>query len=279
MIDHRTITIESKPAAEGEKSRSFRVELLAWVVANSLWEMGSTAKERILRPVFLAFAGSASASRAFVANLQIGHTAREGKSGLGFEVPRSAGFCYESFPRGEGCVTLAYLPPVFSWQPGTTEEGAISFVAMPPTAWVDAQAAALAGALGSEAREAAIAAYFVAFLDARSPLPIANDLRFHLELFRAARQQSWCSASTGRDTDPGGFDAEGVTAVGFEAPVLCDVTPPIFAQFLAEQTARLLPRQPFPEVLPHGPTRVRRSRRLLPHSPETPVQLSLFGGL
>jgi hypothetical protein len=280
VIDHKTITIESKPAAEGEKSRSFSVELLAWVVASSLWEMGSTPKERVLRPVFMALAGSASASRAFLANLQAGRTAREDrKGGLSFEVPRSAGFRYESFPRGEGCLTLVYLPPVFSWQPGTTEEGTISFVAMPPTAWVDAQAAMLGSALGSEAREAAVAAYFVAFLDARSPLPIANDLRFHLELFRAAREQLWCSSSSGCDSIPGVLYAEGVTSVGFEPPVLCDVAPLEFAEFLAQQTARLLPRQPRPEVLLHGPTRVRRSRRLLPHSSTAPVQLCLFGGI
>ena len=56
----RTILIESKPQREGQKSRAFSVELLAWVLANPLWELGGTAKERVYRPAFLAFAGTSS---------------------------------------------------------------------------------------------------------------------------------------------------------------------------------------------------------------------------
>jgi hypothetical protein len=279
VIYRKTITIETKPAAVGEKSRSFSVELLAWVMANSLWELGATGRDRVLRPVFLAFAGSTSASRAFQANLQTGRIAEEERGGLKFEVPRSAGFRYEAIGRGEGCLTLVYLPPVFSWQPGTTEVETISFVAMPPTAWVEAQVASMVGAMGSEAREAAVAAYFVAYLDARSPLPIANDLRFHLELYRAARREPWCHTSDGCATNPGTLFAEGVTGIGFEPPVLCHVAPTEFAEFLAQQTARLLPREPRPEVQFHGTTRIDRSRRLLPHSRTAPVQLRLFGEL
>ena len=94
----KTIRIESKPEREGQKSRAFSVELLAWVLANPLWELGGTAKERVHRPAFLAFAGTSSASRSFVANLQCGRPALEGTqgSGLRFEIPRSAGFRYES---------------------------------------------------------------------------------------------------------------------------------------------------------------------------------------
>jgi hypothetical protein len=200
----KTISIESKPASEGQKSRTFSVELLAWVVANSMWELGSTGKERTHRPVFMAFAATGAASRSFQANLQGGRTAVESLQGGGlrFEIPRSAGFRYESSGQGDASLTLVYLPHVFSLQPGTTEVESIAFVAMPPTAWVDEQATAIGSAMGSDAREAAFAAYFVAYLDARTPLPIANDLRFHLELFRAAKEQPWCRASEGCDTNP-----------------------------------------------------------------------------
>ena len=58
---HSTISVESKPAHEGQKSRTFSVELLAWVLANEMWELGSTSKETTHRPVFLAYAGSSSA--------------------------------------------------------------------------------------------------------------------------------------------------------------------------------------------------------------------------
>jgi hypothetical protein len=277
----KTLSIESKPASEGQKSRTFSVELLAWVVANSMWELGSSSKERTHRPVFMAFAGTASAARAFRANLQCGRIAAEidRNSGLRFEIPRSGGFRYESTSQGEGSLTLVYLPHVFSMRPGTTEEESISFVAMPPTAWVEEQAAKVGPMMGADSREAALAAYFVAYLDARTPLPIANDLRFHLGLFRAARDQPWCSVSEGLDINPGTLFAEGVTGIGFEPPVLCDVTPAVFAQFLAEQTAKLLPREQRDEVTLHGTSSFHRFGRVLPHSGPSSPQLSLFGEL
>jgi hypothetical protein len=246
-----------------------------------MWELGSTSKERTHRPVFMAFAGTGSASRSFKANLQAGRTAVEAVQGgrLRFEIPRSAGFRYESTGQGDASLTLVYLPHVFSMKPGTCEEASIAFVAMPPTAWVDEQAMAIGSAMGSEAREAALAAYFVSYLDARTPLPIANDLRFHLALFRAAKEQPWCAVSSGFDTNPGSLFAAGVSGVGFEPPVLCDVSPSTFAKFLAEQTAKHLPCEQPNEVTLHGTSSIYPSRRLLPHAGPPAAQLCLFGGL
>ncbi|HET9210641.1 MAG TPA: hypothetical protein VFR03_09595, partial [Thermoanaerobaculia bacterium] len=185
----------------------------------------------------------------------------------------------EAVSRGDGSLVLAYLPHIFSLQPGTSEEESIAFLAMPPTAWVEEQAAAIGGALGDDAREAAQAAYFVAYLDARTPLPIANDLRFHLELFRAAKEQPWCLVSQGYDSNPGALFAAGVSGIGFEPPVLCSVSPATFAQFLAEQTARHLPREQPREVILHGTSSFHRSRRVLPDASRPAAQLCLFGGL
>ena len=56
-LSRRTISVESKPTFEGQKSRTFSVELLAWVLANEMWELGSSSRENIYRPVFLAYAG------------------------------------------------------------------------------------------------------------------------------------------------------------------------------------------------------------------------------
>ena len=273
----RTITVESKPASEGQKSTSFSVELLAWVLANPLWPLGSTGRDNTFRPVFFAYAGSTSAARAFQANLQLGRVAVDAAGNCRFEIPRSAGFCYETTSRGEGTLTLVYLPHLFSLQPATTDAAHISFLCMPPTAWVETQARAIARPMGSEAREAAIAAYFVAYLDARSTLPIANDLRFHLELYRAAKTQPWCSASEGSVSDPGELFAEGLSGIGFEPPVMCSVTPDVFAQFLARETAKNLPKQQAHEVIQHGTTRIHRSRRVLSRSQAPSAQLSLFG--
>jgi hypothetical protein len=150
---------------------------------------------------------------------------------------------------------------------------------MPPTAWVDEQTTAIESSMGSDAREAAVAAYFVAYLDARTPLPIANDLHFHLELFRAAQKQPWCARSSGGWSNPGDLYAEGLSSIGFEPPVLCNVSPVVFADFLAEQTARHLSKELPTEVLRYGPTGIHRSRRILPHSHAPAAQLSLFGGL
>jgi hypothetical protein len=279
-LERRTLSIESKPASEGQKSRTFSVELLAWVLANPLWELGTTSKENVYRPVFLAFAGSSSAARSFQANLQCGRIAVEatGSFGRRFEIPRSAGFRYEMTSRGEGTLTLVYLPSVFSMQPPTSEVGTLSFVCMPPTAWVDEQAATIVQSMGSDAREAAIAAHFVAYLDARTALPIANDLRFHLALFRAAREQSWCRVSEGSDSEPGDLYASGLGGIGFESPVLCNVDPNAFAEFLAHQMARNLPRELRPEEIQHGTPRIHRPRRVLPYAQAPSAQLSLFGG-
>jgi hypothetical protein len=276
-LSRRTINIESKAAFEGQKTRSFSVELLSWVLANPMWQLGSTGRDNTYRPVLFAYAGSSSAARAFQANLQMGRVVVDTAGSCRFEVPRSAGFRYETTSRGEGSLTLVYLPHLFSMQPATTDAAHISFLCMPPTAWVETQAREIARQMGSEAREAAIAAYFVAYLDARSALPIANDLRFHLELYRAARKQPWCSASEGSVSDPGDLFAEGLAGIGFEPPVMCSVTPDVFAQFLARETAKNLPKEQTHEGIQHGTTRIHRSRRVLSRSQAPSAQLSLFG--
>jgi hypothetical protein len=276
-LSRRTISVESKPTFEDQKSRTFSVELLAWVLANEMWELGSSSRENIYRPVFLAYAGSSSAARAFQANLQAGRVAADVPGGYRFEVPRSAGFRYEPTSRGEGSLTLVYLPHLFSMQPATSDAGNLSFLCMPPTAWVDEQAKAIARSMGSEAREAAIAAYFVAYLDARSALPIANDLRFHLALYRAAKEQPWCLGPEGSASRPGELFAEGLAGIGFESPLMCNVSPEVFAEFLAQQTAKNLPKEQLPEVISHGTTRIDRPRRVLSRSQASSAQLSLFG--
>lgn len=123
--------------------------------------------------------------------------------------------------------------------------------------------------LYGDARQAALAAYFIAFLDQRCPLPIANDLSFHLKLYQAALEQDWCRTLSNR----GSFVHQGLSTIGFEPPVYCDVDHTTFAQFLRAQTAAHLPR--IKEVTNHGMSRVHRLGRLLPNA-AGPAQLSLF---
>src|SRR6185295_14932278 len=172
-VNRKTITVETKPQREGQKSRSFSVELLSYILANDLWELGGGAKERNHRPVFMAYAGTDQGSRAFSANLRSGRPAVvAGNGGLRFEVPRSAGFRYETVSREGAALTLTYLPAVFGFQPSTADSGNIAFLCLPPTWWVEQEARAIGRAMGRDAREAAVAAYFAAYLDQRSPLPI-----------------------------------------------------------------------------------------------------------
>ncbi|HEV3074586.1 MAG TPA: hypothetical protein VHB47_09235 [Thermoanaerobaculia bacterium] len=59
----RPVVTEVKPDRERRKSRIFRAELVCFVTANRLWELGESAKEGILRPVLLAYAASEQEAR------------------------------------------------------------------------------------------------------------------------------------------------------------------------------------------------------------------------
>jgi hypothetical protein len=274
----KTLTIETKPEREGQKSRSFSVELLAYVVANNLWELGSGGKERTHRPVFMAYAGTDQSERSFSANLRKGRPASEGAQGYGlrFELPRSAGFRYDSYSRSGAALTLCYLPSLFSVHPGTAELPTISFLCMPPTWWVEQQSRTIINVMGSCSREAAIAAYFVAFLDQRSPLPIANDLKFHLELYRAAQAQSWCLTTSGCEINPGTLFHTDLQEIGFEPAIYCHVDQQTFSEFLAAQTSIHLSKE---SEINYGETGISRPRRVFPNTHRPTAQLSLFGEL
>jgi hypothetical protein len=276
-VNRKTITVETKPQREGQKSRSFSVELLAYVLANDLWELGAGGKERNHRPVFMAFAGTDQASRAFSANLRSGRpavVAGHSHQVTKFEVPKSAGFRFETHSREGATLTLAYLPPIFSFQPPTADSGSLAFLCLPPTWWVDEQAQAIGEAMGEDSREAAVAAYFVALLDQRSPLPIANDLGFHLKLYRAALDEPWCQQGSGTEWSPGRLFHTGLDSVGFEPALYCNVDPATFAQFLKAQTALHLPSE---QETIHGATPIRRPRRLLPDPVYAAAQAGFAG--
>ena len=115
---------------------------------------------------------------------------------------------------------------------------------------LDRQAEQLAPDFGAEARDHALAMAFVARLDARTPLPIANDPAFHHGLFQLALEEPWIE--TGEDRQLLTFD--GLEALGLADPVLCDVPKRLFADFLAGATARLLPRHLSSTVRPPIPS-------------------------
>jgi hypothetical protein len=251
---------------------------LGYVLADDLWELGSGAKDRQHRPVFLAYAGTDQASRAFSANLRAGRPAViADRSSLvtKLEIPKSAGFRFQTFSREGATITLAYLPAVFSFRPTAADSGNISFLCLPPTWWVDEQEKAIEEAMGEDAREAALAAYFVAYLDQRSSLPIANELGFHLKLYRAALEESWCLKTSGSASIPGRFFHTGLESIGFEPALYCNVDPSTFADFLKAQTAAHLPSEQ--ETKHHGTTPIRRPWRLLPDAVHSAAQAGVAG--
>lgn len=264
------VVTDVKLGKQGDKSRAFRAELLCVVAASSIWELGAAAKDHTLRPLFMAYAATEQASRAFTANLRTGRPAVEeavapARIKLRFEIPRSSGFQFETHSRDGATLTLAYLRAAFALQPGVLDDERIQFLFMPPRWWVDREAASLPE-LGVDAREAATAAYFVAYLDERSPLPIANDHRFHLELYRASLAAGWCHQADSSDCRAGELYAVGCEALGFESPLAVSATHAEFSALLAEVTAEHLPRAR--QEIVHGQTRIRGPRRLLPHAAE-----------
>ena len=215
------------------KGRTFTVHYVASIQAPVVCPLASNGT---LRPVLLAYAGSPSAVRAFTANFRCGLTAAA--PDRRYELLRSLGYRYQvTSPAPGRALAIAYLPDLFHLQPGVQDHDVLRFVSAPPRWWLDEQEALLAPDFGSLARNHARAMAFVARLDARTPLPIANEPAFHHALYRSALEEPW--ASNGADEDA--FDCDGLEALGFEEPVLCDVPGPVFGDFLASATARLLP--------------------------------------
>lgn len=227
------------------KGRTFSVHYVASISAG---ELVPPASNGTLRPVLLAYAGSPSAIRAFTINIRSGLTAAT--NDRRFELLRSLGYRYQvTSPAPGRALAIAYLPELFHLQPGVQERDSLSFVSAPPRWWLDRQEELLAPEFGPLARDHARAMAFVARLDARTPLPIANDPSFHHALFLDALEEPW--AATGDERQLLAFD--GLEALGLASPVLCDVPQRVFAEFLAAATARHLPRHLAPVLRPAPP--------------------------
>lgn len=288
MTDFPLLTIEQEVKTRGSrgrgapvKTRRFSTTLLGWVGADSLWDCGSTAKST--RPVWLAYAGSESAVRAFGANLRGGHRAamrvpgprRYGYDSDIFQLPKRSGHRWVHQRFGDTAVTVAYLPDLFHLEPDFVgETGRIDFVFMPPTWWLEAQTASLRPELGTDAADAARAALFVAFLDRRTPRPLVSDLRFHLQLYRAALDEPWVTEAE-RPLERWARKASKLYAFntgvsGLAAPLTVSVDAATFEQFLTEQTNTF-----FEEEIRHGASRIPSTGRLLSYPDLAGLQLCL----
>ncbi|MCP4118661.1 MAG: hypothetical protein GY737_25360 [Desulfobacteraceae bacterium] len=170
---------------------------------------------------------------------------------------------------GRTTVTTAYLPKIFELDPGQPEDR-IAFVFMPPRAWLERQADVLAPEFGDDAIDVARGALFAAFLDRRSPLPLVGDLRFHLQLYRAAVDAPWTHEPKAPRDAQGDLLAVSPGACGLDAPRLVHVTHQDFEAFLKSQTATF-----FHKEIADGKNRFRPDCRILPYPQRPPRQLRL----
>lgn len=265
------VVVETEPSREGEKTRQFRAEVVAYIAADPVWGMGANSAERAVRPALFAFVAPAQQARAFAANLRLGRPAavdRDVRYGepKRFELMRSAGYRFDVHTVGDGVLTVAYVPELFAIQPSAVERQ-IAFVCCPPRWWVRREAAALRPQWGDEAEDVAAAAYFVAYLDRRSPLPIVNDLRFHRALVAEAKKDGWAFGPAPDDAGGGHFQMVGTRAIGLDRGLCCVVTEDIFARTLSKLTLAYLE-----EENEDGPHRIRRPRRRLPDAAGAPAQ-------
>ncbi len=271
-MDFSTLTITHERKSKGRvvKSRRFCATLLTYLTADRLWALGQAGQA--MRPVWITYAASHEMGRAFTANLR---GSRKVKIGSGraeevLELPRSARHRWISQRTGGGAtVTTAYLTEIFELDPGVPTER-IAFVLMPPRQWLECQAEALEPEFRDGAMDVARAALFAAFLDRRSPLPLVHDLRFQLQLYRAALEAPWTQGSRTLRHGEGDLWATSPSACGLDAPRLVDVSHPDFEAFLKAQTA-----QYFHQEIAHGTHRFGPDRRLLPYPQRAPRQLRL----
>ena len=257
-----TIKPEAKKGSTA-KTRIFSVQLLGYLAADPLWEPGGNGST--VRPVWLAYAATDRASHPFTANLRAGRKAVAASDVLDFP-RRTHRFTFQKVPGG--LVTVAYLPELFHLEPATPSPGLVRFVFAPPRWWVAEQAEILAPDFGEEAQEAARAALFCAYLDRRTPLPLVHDLRFHLQLFRAAKETYWLQEV--RTSRGGLLVGRGAEAAGLDEPLAVSVGQPALTDFLIAQTS--LYHQ---EEIRRGTTRSAATGRLLPYPGEAPLQLRL----
>ena len=232
-MDFTTLTIRNEPKKDPEaKTRSFAVQLLGFLAADALWEPGGNGSAH--RPVWIAYAGTEREAHPFTANLRGGRKAATSSEFLEL-AKRSPHRWIAQKVRG-GVVTVAYIASLFHLDPVGHGAEAVRFVFAPPRWWVSAQAEALASDFGDEAWEAARAALFCAYLDRRTALPLVHDLRFHLQVYRAAGAVGWLHEPSRSRGGGAVLVGRGAEAAGLDAPIAFSVGQSVLTDFLIEQT-------------------------------------------
>jgi hypothetical protein len=247
------LVIEPKPPAAPRgsaprvptKTRAFRATYLAHICANP-WRPGGEASAETTRPVWLLFAAPERAARPFVANLQTGHRALlqpyeaagggRGGSPVAVELLKSAGYRFlwqrvPGGPAGPVALVTAYLPALFTLDPGLIDPAGVAFLALTPAWWIAREQARLAAdptttaAVGAHLAALGLAGaprpgggppwtaeellallpqavHAVTYLERRTTRPLVSTPAFALQLFLAALERGILTMA--HPTDPGG---------------------------------------------------------------------------
>ncbi len=267
----------ARPSRRPAKTRDFSVRCLGILA-------GSERPSGYVVPLWMAFCETRLALEPFVANLRSGWIAKSGR--FDYVFPKAAGFRWSireiardsdsnAAALAPAAIAIAYRPAFFDLEPrheisDAAAASIIQFVLAPPSAWIEREALALAtrepklGTDPSTAKEAVRAAHFAAYLDRRTPLPLLADLRFHLALFRAARERRLIRECEFGPSDLWGQDLD---VCGIADPLLVRATPDEIAQLITQVTESFAQQENL-----HGTSRRSRSRGLLPDPFATPTQ-------
>lgn len=251
-----TLTLKrSTGKGRAKKTRTFSVRLLGYMKANFLWDC---ALDDEIRPIWIAYLGTDSESQAFTSNFRGGRKAETERNT--FKIPRRAPHRWTIQQVPGGVITTAYVPELFHLEPAFPAPARVSFIFAPPKWWLDRQEQALEATYGQDAREAARAALFAAYLDRRTPLPVLGDLDFHLKLYRQALETDWVQGPRSDSHVSGRLYAVGAETCGFGHLLAVSASQETVTEFLIDQTSSFEPKE-----ISHGTHRLPSDRRLLPH--------------
>jgi hypothetical protein len=222
-----------------KKGRSFTAKCTCLVVADNMWESGSSDN---IRPIWAQFAGSDAQMRPFATNLKLGRKAEQTGSGRRsssgrLEFLRSVNYQLAWQREAEGTLLTVYHPELFRLDPGMVDPRGAAFVMLAPSWWLERQTLP-----PDEAR----ASLFAAMLDRRTRCPLVADVSFYRQLLAAAMVQG---LATTPETNVAGyvhrFAAEGLEQAGLDplGAITFKASHDVLEAFLAEQVGMYFEQQ------------------------------------
>ena len=200
-MDIETLIVNTH-AEESKSNRVFRVSLLHVVSMPYLMGYGERGVGLPLRPAMLSFAAGDAECRAFATNARGGKLI-EARNQAGtveckIELMKYDGYraAVNRMADGATAITL-FSPSVFQLE--ARPEDRVAFGMAVPIHWVDGMVKSLAaaGGLGKiPLREAAVAMWFVAYLDRRCRTPLLSTAEFSWRLWKSAIEKGFVHNAT-----------------------------------------------------------------------------------